>query len=1184
MKITFTRIFYLLITLLVAFVLLFSLARLASPWLNNYKPQIEEYASKQLGMSVKIKEMHAGWYYFNPVIHLSNVQIENNAPQLVEQSEQPSELSAEKFLKAKPLVVIDDIAIGIGFFSSLWHWSIQPNVLIISQANIRLEPSLLSDKPFDPEPLLRWILDRNKVILRDMTLSWINLPVENPLNSNSNDTSSINHADNIFIKQPSFKLSSINLKLKKSFYSHSADLQFDWIDLNDRVIGNSSGPSLTAIPSPMHFSATADFSAHKPDIKTWEGSFLTTLKNIDLTEWQSRILPYFSETTQSKLLAIEITDEDNQVQWSGSFNEGKVAQNFELTTQDFKMINPAVFNAPVFFSTIHLNVNWGNLDENVNAHVIENKINVEEFFIENPQISAKTTGTVFLDNALNNPSSPLVNLETQFVLQDVPAITRYLPYKIMKPKLSQWLQKSIIAGDASGKMILKGHLSDFPFENMSEEQGLFLVDSDWQKFSLDYKPEWPLGKLMHAHIIFKNRDLSAEINEGMIDQLPLSNVKAQIPALGSGKETLMIQGNLNTDAANARHFVLNSGLKKNLSAFEHMYISGPAVFDVDIQIPLYPENNDNIVNGKVNFLGGEFILPEWWDLHFKQFNGWLTYNQIGIVDSQLNANLLNYPLKLRMQTVAKPKIATQVDISGQLGIDTLKKLFDISLFDFMKGKMFYNAQLLLTPSPTDQDTLTLKSNLQGIAIKLPKPFGKKVSEKQSLLLLLNFSDVMDTLLSVHYKNQVSVHLAYNRVKKEYHFKRGKIHLGGTEKAPPTEDGLKVDGSLPEFTLSDWMPFFKKMSHTSGAPSAKGKEIIILQGLQIAIGKLNIMGEIIDNALIQLSEKNKVWNAYIKSNEITGNIQIPDNIQSGISAQLDYLHVTHQDEEKKSTLNYQPKDVPPLNIQINDLQYNKVSMGKVRIKTEKDSKNNTLIIKDLNIQSPGTTIDLKGSWALTDGLSKSKLLGYLSSTNIKQTLINFNQVPVMQGEKALISFNLNWPDSFNHFHVATLNGLMDLKVGKGVITHLDKSIKGKVGLGQILGLLSPQNLFKSLTLDFSELSTKGLPFDSLTGNFAIQQGKMTTNNTELDSSVADVAMKGTIDLGLKTYDLLFHVAPHSATSSLPIIATIAGGPIAGLATLAASALIKQGMKHSSMYTYKVVGPWKHPKVVSEDKKR
>ena len=90
--------------------------------------------------------------------------------------------------------------------------------------------------------------------------------------------------------------------------------------------------------------------------------------------------------------------------------------------------------------------------------------------------------------------------------------------------------------------------------------------------------------------------------------------------------------------------------------------------------------------------------------------------------------------------------------------------------------------------------------------------------------------------------------------------------------------------------------------------------------------------------------------------------------------------------------------------------------------------------------------------------------------------------------------------------------------------------------------------------------------------------MTTEDSYLDGPVAYASMKGDLDIVNHLYDVDLRVSPY-IMASLPIVVTIAGGPIAGpiagFATWVASKLINKGLQQISAYTYKISGPWLDP---------
>ena len=61
-----------------------------------------------------------------------------------------------------------------------------------------------------------------------------------------------------------------------------------------------------------------------------------------------------------------------------------------------------------------------------------------------------------------------------------------------------------------------------------------------------------------------------------------------------------------------------------------------------------------------------------------------------------------------------------------------------------------------------------------------------------------------------------------------------------------------------------------------------------------------------------------------------------------------------------------------------------------------------------------------------------------------------------------------------------------------------------------------------------------------------------------------------------YDLRLIVTPH-LTSSLPLIATVAGGPIAGAVTWVVNKALGPGVNKMTRYEYLIKGSWQEPTI-------
>ncbi len=88
------------------------------------------------------------------------------------------------------------------------------------------------------------------------------------------------------------------------------------------------------------------------------------------------------------------------------------------------------------------------------------------------------------------------------------------------------------------------------------------------------------------------------------------------------------------------------------------------------------------------------------------------------------------------------------------------------------------------------------------------------------------------------------------------------------------------------------------------------------------------------------------------------------------------------------------------------------------------------------------------------------------------------------------------------------------------------------------------------------------------------GQATLKKMTIQGPIATVDLLGNINMVQSTYALNVTVKPH-LTSSLPIIATIAGGPVAGAAVWAASKVVNPILNKVTEDQYTVTGPWSNP---------
>jgi len=332
-----------------------------------------------------------------------------------------------------------------------------------------------------------------------------------------------------------------------------------------------------------------------------------------------------------------------------------------------------------------------------------------------------------------------------------------------------------------------------------------------------------------------------------------------------------------------------------------------------------------------------------------------------------------------------------------------------------------------------------------------------------------------------------------------------------------------------------------------------------------------------DVVLRLREVNADLKYYTSSHTLSGHI--PD-------VWIDSNWFASQSAKK---YDFSPQDIPNLNIAVDNLHWNGKELGVAALKSK--SYKNHWELEEFSLRTDAYAFALKGNWQqnLTNKGSEnlSRIDAQINMRNLGKSLKYWQMPAVVDAKRGNITLTGEWKKPFFDFSWAAFRGEASMNLRNGLITHFDKATEEKIGLGKLLSILSLQTIPRRLTLDFSDLSQSGYSFDIFDGHFKFSQGVMNTQDTYVDGPVAYASMKGDLDLDKRLYDLNLQVSPHIA-ASLPIVATIAGGPVAGpvagIATWMAIKLINHGMEKISSYSYRVSGPWLDPIVQQVDIKK
>lgn len=336
----------------------------------------------------------------------------------------------------------------------------------------------------------------------------------------------------------------------------------------------------------------------------------------------------------------------------------------------------------------------------------------------------------------------------------------------------------------------------------------------------------------------------------------------------------------------------------------------------------------------------------------------------------------------------------------------------------------------------------------------------------------------------------------------------------------------------------------------------------------------------------LSSVKEGWVANLQSPDLDGSITIPTDQRQAIDANFQRLYI--QSDESDNLAKISPADIPKLDLTAKDVRYGNKKLGQVELQVT--PMNTGLQINNLRISFPTYSIAANGYWQLKNDKHLTQMVGNLISNNLSDTLTSWSLPSTISAKQAKLHFNLTWNGPIYNPSWETMGGKMDLTIQQGQVTNLGPQTAMKMDIGRLLSLLSFESITRRLKLDFSDVTGKGFPFDSITGNFQLVDGNVYTRNLVVAGPIADVGIAGRIGLAAEDYDLMFNVTPK-ISGSLTTLVGLAASPVAPVAALAfgpaapavgaaawiASRFVGGTINKIATDTYHMTGAWGSPQI-------
>jgi uncharacterized protein (TIGR02099 family) len=836
---------------------------------------------------------------------------------------------------------------------------------------------------------------------------------------------------------------------------------------------------------------------------------------------------------------------------SGDLGQGEL----RMDSKDFSLHLDPIFAKPWQYIQANARLTW--------------KLDKEGFTLIAPYLKVlgeegKIAGDFLIRLHFDHTQEDYMDLRVGLVDGDGKYTAKYLP-EVLSPALDEWLRTAILKGAVDeGFFQYQGSLNHGAADT-ARSISLFFKVHDAE---LAFQPGWPHVSKVSGDVFIEDSGVRILASQGQLLDTQVRDIYVNIPHVPAGKNShLFLDG--------AFSGVLGDGLKILQTApigtaetFAGWEGEGELQGKLKLDIPLAKGEQPQIL---VDFKTAKARLklrdPA---LELTQLKGDFRFDSAkGLSGQNISARAFDKPVSAQIFADGSAgNLKTRVTASGQVEVKKLTEWLSVTQPLPVSGLIPYQLQLNIG-GPDSQ--LLVSSNLKGVAVDLPAPFGMTADTGRDTTFRMTLQGT-DRRYWVNYGELAN--FTYEAPAGNFTDGRGELLLGGGRAVVPGAKGLRVRGTLSELDVGPWKDLADKYAGQDPGGSAKQ----LLNSADLKIGKLSAFGTTLDQASVQVNRKPAAWALQLDSQQVKGSVGLPDAKSAPIAINLQTVRLPAPDPTVLADENspdplasVDPTKIPALDITINQLYQGKDLVGAWSLKVRPTAKGIALNTLDLGLK--GILLQGSGGWEGTPGASNSWYKGRISGKNLADVLKGWGFAPSVTSEDFHMDVDGRWPGSPAWLATKRFSGTLDASLNKGQFVEVEGSAQAL----RVFGLLNFNSIGRRLRLDFSDLFGKGLSYDRVKGLLVATSGVYVTREPiRMTGPSSNIELNGTLDLvGDKVDAKLMVTLP--VTNNLPIAALIVGAPAIGGALFLIDKLIGDSVSRFASVKYTVKGPWKEPKI-------
>ncbi|NQD39011.1 TIGR02099 family protein [Permianibacter sp. IMCC34836] len=774
----------------------------------------------------------------------------------------------------------------------------------------------------------------------------------------------------------------------------------------------------------------------------------------------------------------------------------------------------------------------------------------------------------------------------------------YLPVSVMTPELVRYLDGAIeTATVTEAQALLRGPLGAFPF---AQHEGVFDLQAQVNNARYQFQPDWPAVTDLSAELQFTADSMHIGIQRGLLAGLRINQGQVVLDPLGGSDTVLQVEANGSGNGQSALALLHNSPLRDALLPLtDTLDINGMLNTDLALSIPLHHERPAQ-VRGKVSFANATLHLKPI-DLPLTGARGEVQFAEYGVTAGDVQLNALGGTVRA---SVSGDQGGGKIAFTGTADSAAIAAWYPHPMQQRVLGQFDYRGQVLLPGTEQQGVQVELRSDLSGVAVMAPAPFGKAANETAALAFNAGIQSGRLSL-QADYRQQ----LAFQAERNGDEPLHSEFLLGGTAYAGH-QPGLSIRGRLDKISAADWIPFVadlvsvatsntKAAANTVSAGSTGGAKSVTpapttpiattasssAPALALSIAMVDFYGLPIADVDLGGRESADAYQLDVRAATVVGELDFAGNKPIKISLEK-FLHDAPAEPAASESAptevvatatvpepvpQREPADWPELEIDCKQCRFYSRELGHVQVSLRNQAADKTVRVQaDRNSM---LTAKLEGLWSASS--HRTQLSGRVASRDWGKLTRDWGVDLSVRDSPGHVDLELAWPQSPVDFRLRDSVGKLELDLGKGSIARGSDNAEKVL---RVFSLLSLQSITRRLSLDFSDLFRDGFFYDGIRGSFRIADGKARTDDTLIDGVSAAIVIRGETDFVARTLNQQIEVTPK-LSSSLPILAGWAINPPAGLVVWLMNKLfIEPAVKVVTGLQYTVRGPWDNPEVI------